>query len=184
MKSFTLLLVLILALALCIPTQTLGAMVEIELSDTAVITPADMSSTARALLEVDLPAALSNVTIDYAVLYLNLGLESESDDPVDIEAFMLSHSWEPETVSWGSWADPGGDYLDRSRICETVGVSSDTTVGLDVTMILQRWIDKKKKNFGLITLVDDDFDGSLSFLGIEGVPGDVPKVKIYYSRRK
>jgi hypothetical protein len=109
MKSIFSLVFIALVIALC-PGRALGESVEVEATDVAVIKPSAESEESRLLLRFAMPEELEGRPIDFACV--SFGADCSGDEgAVSFQAFVLTSSWDAETVGWtGSWETPGGDW--------------------------------------------------------------------------
>ena len=146
--------------------------------------PAESEETTRFLLALPLPAALEGSTIDFTRLTMGvrvgMGELSGEDGPFVVDAYAVTTEWDPEAVGWNTgWDTPGADF-DESTHSSHIGVADTTaSVSLDLTHVLQAWVDGSIGNAGIIITVPSatcweitEIDGSL----------DEPAVAVYYTR--
>lgn len=162
-----------------------GAQLTIMLDDiVALEPPAESEETTRFLLALSLPVALEGTTIDFAKLTMGVrvgtGELSGEETPFIVDAYAITTEWDPEAVGWSTgWDTPGGDF-DEATHASHIGVADTTTsVSLDLTHVLQTWVDGDIGNAGIIIAIP-----SATCWGITEIDGSShePTVAVYYTR--
>ncbi len=152
----------------------------------AVLTPpAESDETRRCLLSFELPQVLDDVTIDYARLTASARITSAEEDqlpPLVIEACAVTSSWSAASVAWSTgWDTAGGDF--ETHACATFAAAPDSTVSvsLDLTHIVQDWVDGEASNHGVIVMLPTGTGHEISTVDQQTRP---PTLEVYYSGRE
>lgn len=131
------------------------------------------------LTKFDLPSNLLNCTIDLAEMYFVVSSDSSKASIFDLIAYSVKTSWNVENVSWSDVANQLNDSLITSGV---VNKEVTETPRLNITHIVQAWIDGSLTNHGLLIMSLEDPSNSISF---ERYPDASPQVKavvkIYYT---
>lgn len=134
----------------------------------------------RVLIRFDL-SALHGKKVDYGAIKVPNFLEQGG---LAIEAWRLTTDWDKNTVKWGSFQKPGGDYDGAYKAHFMLSSDDENPVILDITKFLKHWI-KKGENYGLLLkrpyYENDGFGIEIERLRqvIEGT-----RLKIYYTMPK
>jgi hypothetical protein len=159
--------------------------VEISVNHSTVINPPDSLAGEygpRFLLSFDLPDVLNGEEITYAEVVSTANLPSVNrDEPVIFEAYPLTCGW-VQGASWSSpWTNQGGDYdLDRREIF-TLKTGGQGSLLIEVTRIVDRWVQGRATNYGLILIpVKMNGAGYAEFSDPEGTFRSNARLKIYY----
>ena len=73
--------------------------------------------------------------------------------PLMVEVYGVTTGWSAVSVGWETpWAEPGGDFDARSHAAHVGVASEDVLVSVDVTGIVQGWVDGEAENHGLLVL--------------------------------
>ena len=124
----------------------------------AIAPPAESEEAVRYLMALPLPAALNGATIDFARLLVGISSEVNEEAPAGtpfiIDVYALETQWSAGSVSWsGGWDSPGGDYLDDTHSSYMAAADTAATVSLDLTHVVQAWVDGELDNCGVILKV-------------------------------
>jgi len=152
MKTRLMVLAALAALLVWAPAHCAGV-VTVQLDEIAVLTPpAESDETARCLMSFELPQVLDDVTIDYARLMASAQITSSDEDqlpPLVIEAYAVTSSWSAGSVAWSTgWDTPGGDFETHAGATFAAIPDSTVSVSLDLTHIVQAWVDGDASNSG------------------------------------
>ncbi len=171
--------------ALGIAAAAFGAQLTIMPDDiVALEPPAESEETTRYLLALPLPAALEGSTIDFAKLTMGVQVGtvelSWEETPFIVDAHAVTTEWDPEAVGWSTgWDTPGGDF-DESTHSSHIGVADTTaSVSLDLTHVLQMWVDGSIGNAGIIITIPSATCWEIT--EIDGSSHE-PTVAVYYTR--
>jgi hypothetical protein len=145
---------------------------------------AGVRSTQRTLIQFDL-SAYSAGSIQSAVLKFYVGAVDQSGH---VLAYRVTQSWVEGTGTSGdttdgadwftfdgssSWGTAGGDY-NSTVIADTVVSTSGQWYSLDITSLVQNWVNGTQSNFGLILVSGDptgaDTSGENGNTGIYDIP--------------
>jgi len=70
-----------------------------------------------------------------------------------VEVYGVTTGWSAVSVGWETpWAEPGGDFDARSHAAHVGAASEEVLVSVDVTGIVQGWVDGEAENHGLLVL--------------------------------
>lgn len=147
------------------------------------ISPRLSPDSGRLLFKFDLPEGLANSTIDYAQLIFTATPDTGQGHVCLMGIFPLTEKWEPSALSWSEgWTEQGGDYLDSIYSVSMIRLSEDKLTRVDITDIVQLWVEGTLANHGLIVMPLED---SGRFLKLHPTPGlDLgakAKVRIWYT---
>ncbi len=125
--------------------------IEIMVTNSSVIVPADDSISNRLLFKFDLPSSLNDKRIDYAEIDFYTKVDSLSSQSVMLTAYPLTTDWNKSTASWSSpWGNSGGDFNDSLGEIGMVKSSGEEKVRLDITHMVERWQKQTLANYGLV----------------------------------
>jgi hypothetical protein len=181
-KQKTLWLVCLLALALIVSsTVSYAAQLSIQVSSVACVSSEDESQNGI-VVKFDLPSSLENSTIDLAEMYFVISSESADSSAFDLIAHPVQTEWNPQYVTWSEMADRLNDSLVTSGGTDN---DAEQQSRLNLTHILQGWIDGDFTNHGVMIMSMPDASRPICF---ESYPGAQPSVKavvkIYYTAVK
>jgi hypothetical protein len=117
-------------------------------------------------------------TILYAALQLRMVSAKGGAGP---EVHPVTQPWDESSVTWSTFASaPGGGFdSDLIGAVPTKGAPANSAVILDVTQLVQRWVDGTTPNHGV--LVAQPAGGRTTFGTAESVtPGPRPKLSVCY----
>jgi len=99
-------------------------------------------------------------------------------------AFPVTRSWETAGLSWSDgWTNSGGDYADTIYSSCLIRSSTDRVTRIDITDIVQMWVDGTLTNHGLIVMPLEDSERFLKLHTSPNLPPNVEaKVKVFYTR--
>lgn len=159
--------------------------VEISVNQSTVISPPDSLAGEygpRFLLFFDLPDVLNGEEITYAEVVSTANLPSVNrDEPIIFEAYPLTCSW-VQGASWSSpWTNQGGDYDLGRREIFTLKTGGQGSVFIEVTRIVDRWVQGRATNYGLILIpVKMNGDAYTQFYDPNGTFRSQAKLVVYY----
>ena len=173
MKKKTVYLTLLLWLILLASAHS--AYWESPITQVGVISPNPSSEAGRILVKFDLPEQLNGAFIDYAELSFTATPDTGSSYICLLGAFPVTKSWESGVISWsGGWNNAGGDYTDSMYACTLIRTSPDLPTTIDISGIVQSWVDGALRNYGLIIMPLEDAN---RFLKLRSTAGFAPNVK-------
>jgi hypothetical protein len=110
----------------------------------------------RILVKFDLPGAIYGKAVHEAYITFTFNFsESGYDTPLEFNVFPLTASWNPETVTWNSWTNPGGD-MDSTKINSfAFEPGSSQNFYIDVTEQIQAMAEEELTNHGFILIPED-----------------------------
>jgi hypothetical protein len=175
---------LIIMFILAFPLVAHSAFWESEVTQVGTIGPRANSDYGRLIFKFDLPEQLNGVIIDYAELIFAAAPDTGSGFVCLMGAFPVTRSWEAAGLSWsGSWTNSGGDYTDSIYSTCLIRNSRDRLTRMDITDIVQMWVDITSTNHGLIVM---PLESSNRFLKLHDSnklpPGVKAKVRVFYSK--
>ncbi len=185
MKTRLMTLAALAALLVWAPAHGVGV-VAVQLDEIAVLSPPEESDeTARCLLSFELPQVLDNVTIDYARLTASAHISSPEEDqlpPLVVEAYAVTSSWSAASVAWSTgWDTAGGDFETHAGATFASAPDSTVSVSLDLTHIVQDWVDGDASNYGVIVILPTGTGHEISTVDQQTHP---PVLEVYYSGRE
>jgi hypothetical protein len=146
--------------------------------------PAESEERTRFLMTLPLPAVLEGSTIDFAKLTMGVrvgtGELSGEETPFIVDAYAITTEWDTEVVVWSTgWDTPGGDF-DESTHSSHIGAADTTaSVSLDLTHVLQAWVDGSLDDAGIIITVPSATCWEITEIGYSL---HEPAVAVYYTR--
>jgi hypothetical protein len=184
MKMKSKLMILTVLFLLCFYLPANSAYWESPVTEVGSISPAAHSDWGRILLKFDLPGQLTEVTIDYAELLFHVVPDTGSSYIRLMGAFPVAKSWEKGSISWSSgWDKAGGDYLDSIYSSCRIRTSPEELTRVDITSILQMWIDGIIPNYGLILIPLEDPTRLLELKPGSNLPnGAKAMVRVFYTK--
>jgi hypothetical protein len=157
---------------------TQAAELSITVSAVATVNSQDQSQHGI-LAKFDLPSKLKGCTIDLAEMYFVVSPDASVSDLI---ACPMKTSWTAETASWSAVANQLNDSLVTSGV---VNKEADETPRLNLTHIVQSWVDGSLSNYGLMITALEDRSNSISFEHYPGASAEVKAVvRIYYTAPK
>ena len=185
MRTRLMMLAALAALLVWMPAHGAG-MVTVQLDEIAVLTPpAELEDSARCLLSFELPQVLDDVTIDYARLTASAQITSPEEDqlpPLVVEAYAVTSSWSAASVAWSpGWDSPGGDFETHAGATFVAVPDSTVSISLDLTHIVQDWVDDDASNYGVIVILPVGIGHEISAVDQQTHP---PVLEVYYSGRE
>jgi hypothetical protein len=156
---------------------------ESSITQVGIISPGPTSDAGRILVKFELPEQLNGALIDYAELMFTATPDTGSGYICILGAFPVTKNWESGVVSWsGGWDNAGGDYTDSMYACSLIRTSPDLITRIDISGIVQSWVDGDLPNYGLIIM---PLENPNRFLKLHSTPGFAPnikaKVRIFYT---
>jgi hypothetical protein len=160
-----------------------SAYLETSVTQVATISPNQSSDFGRLLFKFDLPEQLNGVIIDYAELIFIATPDTGSSYICLMGAYPLTRNWESANLSWsGGWTTPGGDFTDTIYSSSLIRSSTERLTRIDITDIMQMWMDGTITNYGLMVIPLED---SARFLKLHANSAWSPevkaKVRIFYT---
>jgi hypothetical protein len=130
---------------------------ETSVTQVATISPNPSSDFGRLLFKFDLPDQLNGSTIDYAELLFTATADTGSSYICLMGAYPLTKNWESANLSWSDgWTTAGGDFADSIYSCCLIRNSTELLTQMDITDIVQMWVDGTLTNYGLIVMPLED----------------------------
>ncbi|MFQ6002927.1 MAG: DNRLRE domain-containing protein [Candidatus Zixiibacteriota bacterium] len=156
---------------------------EASVTQVATISPNQSSDFGRLLFRFDLPDQLNGVTIDYAELVFTATADTGESYICLMGAYPLTKSWEPANISWSEgWTTAGGDFTDTIYTSCLIGSSTERLTRIDITDIVQMWVQGTISNYGLIVMPLEDSGRFLKLHTNPKFPPNVKaKVRIFYT---
>lgn len=172
-----------LLLLLAFSVTANSAVWQTSVTQVATISPNPSSDFGRLLFKFDLPEQLNGVTIDYAELIFSATPDTGNSYICLMGAYPLTKSWESANLSWSfGWTTPGGDFADTIYSSCLIGSSTERLSRLDITDIVQMWVDGSLTNYGLLIMPLEDSDRFLKLhTNPQLPPGTKVKVKIFFT---
>jgi hypothetical protein len=180
MKTIILLSFLLL-LALCVTAES--AYWEASVTQVATISPSQSSDFGRLLFKFSLPEQLNGVTVDYAELIFTATPDTGRSYICLMGAYPLTRNWESVDLSWSDgWTNPGGDFADTIYSSCLIGSSTERLTRIDITDIVQMWVDGTLTNYGLIIMPLEDSNRFLKLHANPQLPSNAKaKVRIFFT---
>jgi hypothetical protein len=173
MKKKIILLSFLMLFAFCMTADS--AYWETTVTQVGTISPNPSSGFGRLLFKFDLPEQLNGVTIDYAELVFIATPDTGRSYICLMVACPLTNNWASANLSWSDgWTTPGGDFTDTIYSTCLIRTSQDRLTRMDITDIVQMWVDGTLTNHGLIMMPLED---SNRFLKLHTNPQWSPDVK-------
>lgn len=157
---------------------------ESSVTQIGTISPNPTSDFGRLLFKFDMPDQLKGVIIDYAELRFTATPDTGKSYICLMGAFPVTKSWVSANLSWSdSWTNSGGDYADSIYTSCLIRTSTDKLTRIDITDIVQMWVDGTIANYGLILMPLEDSNRFLKLHNSLNLPPNVKaKVRIFYTR--
>jgi hypothetical protein len=169
------------------PTDSMAAVLTLPASETAVLqNPADLTEQ-RLLIRFDVPAYLSEGTVEIALLELRTTvISADSPGGVTLNCFPVTTDWVPEAVDWSEgWTSAGGDHDETSHAMCAAAVSDSSLLRFDVTGIVESWTATDMGNYGVVVTAAPSEAGALEDASVEAVAHEHwPKLTIWFAPRK
>jgi hypothetical protein len=156
---------------------------EASVTQVATISPNPSSGFGRLLFKFDLPDQLNGVTIDYAELVFIATPDTGRSYICLMGAYPLTKNWESANLSWSDgWTTPGGDFTDTIYSTCLIRSSQDRVTRMDITDIVQMWVDSTLTNHGLIMMPLEDSNRFLKLhTDPQWPPDEKAKVRIFFT---
>ena len=156
---------------------------EASVTQVATISPNQSSGFGRLLFKFDLPDQLNGTFIDYAEVIFTATPDTGNSYICLMGAYPLTKNWEPADLSWSEgWTTAGGDFADTIYSSCLIGSSTERLTRIDITDIVQMWMDGAITNYGLIVMPLEDSNRFLKLHTNSELPPDVKaKVRIFYT---
>ncbi len=141
-----------LALALLLPTAGPGqaARVDVDAGASAIVEGVPGSRIGH-LVRFELPECLARAEIDLAVVEFTADVESDVENSLTLNAYLMTEDWEGGVLDWSSLTGGEDEPYDRSLHAMWTAVVGDASlVRLDVTEMVAAWIDEAAPNRGLL----------------------------------
>jgi hypothetical protein len=187
-------LVVVCAVALSLAPQLMDhaaaiGPVELSLEDFAVIHSDATSLGPRVLLQYGLPARLMGVDVDAATLHIAGRVRVPAGHRirrVQLKCSGAAEEWDSATVDWGyPWSEPGGVWNEGNMRVNLADVGDSEDIAIDVTDLVQAWVDNPEGNVGLALGRDARTPGSITVDLPGGRRGEhwAPRILVHYSLR-
>ena len=128
----------------------------------------------RVLLQFDTSGYAPGTVLQNAVLRVYVETNNLVSDAT-LSAWRLTEGWAESQVSWNErgtgvpWTSPGGSYSVPAGTSGVVGVGvAHTWYELDITPLVQQWVDFPAQNFGVLLSIDQITDLQLRSLDDSG----------------
>lgn len=157
---------------------------ETAVTQAGTISPNLSSAFGRLLFKFDLPEQLNVVTIDYAELVFIATPDTGRSYICLMGAYPLTKNWASANLSWSDgWTTPGGDFTDTIYSTCLIRSSQDRVTRMDITDIVQMWVDGTLTNHGLIMMPLEDSNRFLKLhTNPQLPPGVKAKVRIFFTK--
>ena len=174
---------IVLALVLFLVPLSLGTLEAKELlikaNEVAGIHPSDKSVDLRLLMRFTLPEELRDKSVDFACVSFDASCAGEKG-AVSLEAFRVTTRWDASSVSWsGPWEKDGGDWDADASADWVVAEGDGKTAYLDVTDIVNGWLEEPSSNLGILVKVGEPFSGTFTAEGAL----ESPQLRVLYPGR-
>jgi hypothetical protein len=182
MKTKPIYLMILFLLVLCAGANS--AYWESSVAQVGTLSPSQGSDYGRLLFKFDLPEQLNGAIIDYAELRFTATPDTASGYICLMGAFPMTKSWQTGTLSWSEgWTEAGGDYTDTIYSTGVIRTSTDRLSRMDITDIVQMWVDSTLVNHGVILMPLEDSDRFMQLhTGVNLPPSVKAKVRIFYTK--
>jgi hypothetical protein len=128
-------------------------------SATALISPGENPASnegQRILVKFNLPYDIYGKNIHKAWITFTYDFTAPGHgNPLEFETYPLTASWNPETVTWNSWTNPGGDMDSTYFSSFAFEPGSSQTYYIDVTTHVQAMAEEELTNHGFILIPED-----------------------------
>lgn len=117
-------------------------------------------------------SSVPNSTVTSAMLHLTL--RSTHNPPITINAHRITTDWSSSTATWNTpWSTPGGDYhptpYGTSTTNDVLALGDPNILfSIDVTDLVQDWVDGTYPNYGLLLDSPTPDDESINLYSLEG----------------
>jgi hypothetical protein len=175
--------ILIAIVTLCSSPAFSDNRVDIEVSNVAVIAPANDSLSPRLLFKFDLPSKLDDKRIDYAEIVFYAKTDTLSRHSVLFVGHPVTTNWNNTGISWSNpWSTEGGDYNDSLYEIGLIKAGSDGKVRFDITRLVKRWVHDSVPNYGIIVIPIEEERKITELVRPSSFPeGIFAKVTIFFS---
>ena len=182
MKKKMIFLSLLLLLVFSVTAES--ARWETSVTQVGTISPNQSSDFGRLLFKFNLPDELNGVTIDYAELIFTATTDTGSSYICLMGAYPLTKNWESANLSWSDgWTTPGGDFADTICSSSLIRSSSEQLTRIDITDIVQMWVEGSLANYGLVVMPLEDSSRFLKLHANSQLPPNVlAKVRVFYTK--
>jgi hypothetical protein len=107
--------------------------------------------------------------------------EKENKDGQTTYLYRVTSPWSENTVTWLTWTLLGGDFDNSISYLAFVPNQKDCMVTLDITHLVQRWVDGTYSNHGLM-LYSTGPNHIISYVSKEdGTASRRPRLHVVYS---
>ncbi|UCD93048.1 MAG: DNRLRE domain-containing protein, partial [Methanobacteriota archaeon] len=151
----------------------------------SILEMASVNQEKRILMEFNLSSVPSNASVENAILWLQMSLNTGPDE--DVTFYRVTQLWDEMLVTWDSpWLVGGGDYDPGPVSSELIKYSFGDSglIGWDVTGIVDDWHKLTYPNYGLMGIVNetDALPNERSFHSREtGFSPFAPRLEVTYS---
>lgn len=155
--------------------------VVLQLNNPSILSCSFQANSQRILFPLELPAELTNVTIDYAKLTLTVDTTSfaSSVKAVGIALFPMTTQWDANS-SWSSaWDSPGAYYAESYGQFMMTSTAKNGVIEFQLAEIVQSWVDGTLPNFGFVLRSSLEGQQDLSLSDETGSA----TLTIYYTKR-
>ncbi len=134
----------------------------------------------RSLLKFDLTGIPSNATVTSAYLYI---YANDQDSSSRHRIYRVTTDWLEGTVTWNSpWTSSGGDFNSTIRYNYFTPNNDDCLFTLNLTYLVQLWVDNTYPNYGLMIWPDNNEEGSIQYNSKEhGTVNRRPRLVVNYT---
>jgi hypothetical protein len=183
MKPRTIILIIIATVIFCSPSAFSDNRVDIQVSEAAVIVPANDSVSSRLLFKFDLPTKLNDKRIDFAQIVFYAKIDTSSRYSALLGGHAVTTNWNKAGVSWSNpWTIEGGDYNDSLYEIGLIKARTDGKVRLNITHLVERWVHESVPNYGIIIIPLEEERKITELVHPSSFPeGVFAKVMIFFS---
>jgi hypothetical protein len=183
MKARILTLTIIAMVILCSNSAFSDNRVDIEVSNAAIIAPANDSLSPRLLFKFDLPSKLNDKRIDFAEIVFHAKIDTLSRHSVLFAGYPVTTNWNNAGISWSNpWTAEGGDYNDSLYEIGLIKTKGDGKIRFDITRLVKRWVHESVPNYGIIVIPIEEERKITELVHPSSFPeGVFAKVTIFFS---
>ena len=150
-----------------------------------IIQNPEMPNDSRFLLRFEPSAELREARVDLAILEFTAAVSCpDSSRALTLDAFVVTNSWDGQSVEWNQgWDTPGGDIDRELHAVWTVAPSDSARIRFDVTDMTDGWLRVEFDNCGLMASIARGEAGAFSPRYVERGASSTPEVTIWYTPR-
>jgi hypothetical protein len=153
--------------------------ISIPITEFAVISPPGNPLDRTVLVNISLPDSLSNKKILHAEIIANVSPMVNTDTTFEVAVIPIGIPWNPDTVQWNNaWQELGGNLEDSSITFCGINIASGITPKIEITDMVQRWLDETRSNNGIA--LKTPLDARVRFAVIPLNPNELASLRVLF----